>query len=149
MEMLARSSRPYRSTRAKRLKRSLSQLTNRELAHVQLASGPAWGRLPRSFTMSTDDVHPSVHLPALSTLRTLPPEQREEALSGWVLWLNANRHLVSSDFERKLDEALFDFDNEALHDGALAELDEHFATWLETAGKIGVGHGPGEGPEDF
>jgi len=97
----------------------------------------------------TDEAHPSVHLPPLGTLRTLPAEEREEALSGWVLWLNANRHLVSSDFERKLDEALFAFDHEQVQDSALAELDQQFAHWLESAGRIGVGHGPGQESDDF
>lgn len=90
-----------------------------------------------------------ITLPSLATLRALSLEEREEALEAWVSWLNANRHLVSPNFERQLDQALHDLRADTVRDSVLIDLDDRFNDWLASAGRPGVGRGPDEELEDI
>lgn len=99
--------------------------------------------------MTIPHVHPSVPLPSFVQLRSLPLEEREKALQGWVVWLDANRHRVPATFEGLLDQALVDLRQETVNEEPLLDLDERFREWLGSAGKVGKGHGPDESPEDI
>lgn len=98
--------------------------------------------------MNFQNSFPGAFLAPLGTLRRLPLDERKTALEGWVAWLNANRHRVSVDFERALDQALFDLQQDSVRDSVVDDLDDRFNEWLEHAGKVGDGHGPNEGHDD-
>lgn len=99
--------------------------------------------------MTPQIAHSSISLPSLRKLSSLAPGERENALAGWVSWLNVNRHRVSISFERDLDQALLDLQDERVSDNVLQDLDERFARWLESAGIPGEGRGPNETLEDI
>jgi len=98
--------------------------------------------------MTFRDVRSGVSLPSLQDLKSLALPEREAALEGWVVWLDANRHRVSRNTVLMLDRALHDLREDTVGKRSAAELDEGYADWLENAGSVGRGRGPDEGDED-
>lgn len=74
----------------------------------------------------------------------MPPREREEALQGWVVWLDANRHRVSTTVERLLDRALRDLREDAVQRASSIQLDAGYREWLQSAGEVGRGRTHGD-----
>lgn len=98
--------------------------------------------------MTFHDVHSGLPLPSLSTVRALPPGEREQALEGWVAWLGANRHRVTPTVKRLLDRALRELQGDSVHPRSTVSLEQGYDKWLESAGDVGRGHGPDEEDDD-
>ena len=94
--------------------------------------------------MMFHDVHSGLPLPSLVTVRGLPPREREQALEGWVAWLGANRHRVSTTVERLLDHALRELRDDSVRRRSAVRLEQGYRRWLDNAGAIGKGRGPDE-----
>lgn len=97
--------------------------------------------------MTFRDVQSGVSLPSLQDLKSLAPLEREAALQGWVVWLDANRHRVSRRTELLLDRALRDLREDTARKRPASELDAGYEDWLENAGSVGRGRGPDEEDE--
>lgn len=88
-------------------------------------------------------IDPVAHLPDLSHLDELAPEEKQHALGQWVAWFNGHRHQFEPGLEEELSEALLQFDSVAKKRD-LAELTKRASEWLQHAGVAGSGRGPDE-----
>jgi hypothetical protein len=83
-------------------------------------------------------------LPNLALVAQMTADDKRRALASWVAWFNTYRDRVSPELEHELDEVLLALDRDRVDRKRAADLQDRFDTWLATAGRVGMGHGPGE-----
>jgi hypothetical protein len=87
-------------------------------------------------------------LPNLALVAQMTTEDKRRALASWIAWFNTYRDRVSPELEHELDEVLLALDRDRVDRKRAADLQTRFDTWLTTAGRVGVGHGPGEDDQE-